>query len=72
MVIGEQEQAGGTPASSHPRRRERLESALRRARSSVGERSLHTREVAGSKPAVPMGKACKIAIFVGFYSGLGG
>jgi hypothetical protein len=25
-----------------------------RARSSVGERSLHTREVAGSKPAVPM------------------
>jgi hypothetical protein len=27
---------------------------LRRARSSVGERSLHTREVAGSKPAAPM------------------
>ena len=25
-----------------------------RARSSVGERSLHTREVAGSKPAAPM------------------
>ena len=25
-----------------------------RARSSVGERSLHTREVAGSKPAVPI------------------
>jgi hypothetical protein len=32
----------------------RVRSALSRARSSVGERSLHTREVAGSKPAVPM------------------
>jgi hypothetical protein len=30
-----------------------LESAAR-ARSSVGERSLHTREVAGSKPAAPI------------------
>ena len=30
-----------------------VESALRRARSSVGERSLHTREVAGSSPAAP-------------------
>src|SRR6476646_11045846 len=28
-----------------------------RARSSVGERSLHTREVAGSKPAAPMASA---------------
>ncbi len=28
-----------------------------RARSSVGERSLHTREVAGSKPAVPISAA---------------
>src|SRR3954447_3180379 len=27
------------------------------ARSSVGERSLHTREVAGSKPAAPTGKS---------------
>ena len=27
-----------------------------RARSSVGERSLHTREVAGSKPAVPISR----------------
>src|ERR1700733_4667020 len=29
---------------------------LSRARSSVGERSLHTREVAGSKPAVPIAR----------------
>jgi methylmalonyl-CoA mutase, C-terminal domain len=33
---------------------DRVESAERRARSSVGERSLHTREVAGSSPAVPI------------------
>src|SRR4051794_5344047 len=32
----------------------RLSSGPFRARSSVGERSLHTREVAGSKPAAPI------------------
>jgi hypothetical protein len=31
-----------------------VQSSALRARSSVGERSLHTREVAGSKPAAPM------------------
>ncbi len=33
---------------------EELVSLVCRARSSAGERSLHTREVAGSKPAVPI------------------
>ena len=37
----------------------RVESRAARARSSVGERSLHTREVAGSSPAVPIRKAHK-------------
>ena len=32
-----------------------------RARSSVGERSLHTREVAGSKPAAPIEKTAAFA-----------
>src|SRR4051812_40526539 len=32
-----------------------------RARSSVGERSLHTREVAGSKPAAPMRETAAVA-----------
>ena len=40
------------PLAARPRRMGAL-----RARSSVGERSLHTREVAGSKPAAPMKKA---------------
>ena len=36
------------------------------ARSSVGERSLHTREVAGSKPAAPiLGRSCKSTVFLG-------
>ena len=38
----------------HPRRQRRSAGPKSRARSSVGERSLHTREVAGSSPAVPI------------------
>ena len=46
--------------SSGPTRSENCHSnynAVSRARSSAGERSLHTREVAGSKPAVPITEA---------------
>ena len=43
-----------TPTESVPRK-----IRLSRARSSVGERSLHTREVAGSKPAVPILGCCR-------------
>ena len=39
---------------STPRSSARISAS--RARSSVGERSLHTREVAGSKPAAPIGR----------------
>ena len=48
----------------------RVESCSARARSSVGERSLHTREVAGSSPAVPMMKAPQIGGFL-FYPTFG-
>jgi hypothetical protein len=44
---------GRGPAPQPASLRRALQSATR-ARSSVGERSLHTREVAGSKPAVPI------------------
>src|SRR4051812_21930092 len=36
--------------------------AERRARSSVGERSLHTREVAGSTPAAPIIIVCRAKV----------
>jgi hypothetical protein len=49
-TVLEEEQAGW-PAGRKPA--PRLHSHLSRARSSVGERSPHTREVAGSKPAAP-------------------
>ena len=42
------------PSNPTAEYRRRVESPSRRARSSVGERSLHTREVAGSSPAVPI------------------
>src|SRR5947209_7009254 len=45
------ENAAGSPS---PRRAGSPTITLHRARSSVGERSLHTREVAGSSPAVPI------------------
>jgi hypothetical protein len=35
----------------------------RRARSSVGERSLHTREVGGSKPPAPIAKGPQMRVF---------
>src|SRR5919108_3110121 len=40
--------------AAHERIGWRLDSIRRRARSSVGERSPHTREVAGSNPAAPI------------------
>ena len=46
------------PGASSPPGSDRVESLRHRARSSVGERSLHTREVAGSSPAVPIRNAC--------------
>src|SRR5947209_5829792 len=53
---GSRGRSAWTPA---PRRQYRsgVESRLHRARSSVGERSLHTREVGGSKPPVPITRA---------------
>ena len=53
----------GRPTASAPTCGSRRPSTMpvppARARSSVGERSLHTREVAGSKPAAPiLGRSC--------------
>src|SRR6476469_3512570 len=58
---------GGRVKPDHSQTRTTHLSSGPGARSSVGERSLHTREVAGSKPAAPIPqKACYRFAFVRF------
>jgi hypothetical protein len=64
VVLGPQRGRKRQPAVPNRPRPRRIERPPR-ARSSVGERSLHTREVAGSSPAVPI--VAKAPLMAGFF-----